>query len=169
MSIILHWLGAIAIIAMLVTAAGVFLAPNDEIAGARIEFHASTGMLLYVLIAIRILWSWFETKPNPLQPDRKLTVVIRIVHSALLLLIALQLITGPLDVWSGGWPVSAFGIYTFASPFDGPRPWHNLIGDVHSFTGLAIASLVTVHILAAFKHHFINRDRTLPRMLGKSK
>lgn len=165
-SITLHWLGALAILAMLATAGWIWNAQNDEVEGARIQLHASLGTLLYLVIAARILWSWIERKPDSLQDKPGLTAAARLVHVVLLLLVAAQLVTGPLNVWSGGWPVSAFGWFTIESPFDGPQGWHDPMGEFHSITGLVIAGLVTLHVLAALKHHFLDRDGTVLRMLG---
>lgn len=165
-SIGLHWAAALAIIAMLATAVGIMAAPNEEAEGARIQFHVWTGTALYLIIAARIVWSWLERKPDSLQGKPGLTAAARLVHVVLLLLVTAQLVTGPLNVWSGGWPVSAFGWFTMESPFDGPQDWHDPMGEFHSITGLVIAGLVTLHVLAALKHHFLDRDGTVLRMLG---
>jgi len=165
-AIALHWLAAIAILAMLGTAGWIWATPDDPTEGQRIQLHASLGTLLYVIVAARILWSWIERKPKPLQPPGGLTTIAPLVHLTLLLLVALQLITGPLNVWSGGWPVSAFGLFTIDSPWDSPRDWHDLIGNLHSYSGYAIAGLVALHIAAAMKHQFVDRDETLGRMFG---
>jgi len=165
-SITFHWLGATAILAMLATAGWIWNAPNDEVESARIQLHASLGTLLYLIIAARIVWSWIEHKPEPLQVEPGLTATARLVHALLLLLVGAQLITGPLNVWSGGWPISAFGWFTIGSPFDGPQDWHDPMGDVHSISGFVLAGLVALHVAAALKHQFVDRDGTVLRMLG---
>jgi cytochrome b561 len=165
-SIVLHWAAALAIVAMLATAVGIMTAPSEEVEGARIQFHVWTGTSLYLVIGARVVWSWLERKPGLLSASPTERSLARLVHAVLLVLIALQLVTGPLGVWSGGWPVGAFGMFTIASPFDRPQPWHDAIGEVHEYTGLAIAVLVGLHVAGALKHALVDRDGTLSRMLG---
>jgi cytochrome b561 len=165
-SIALHWAAALAIGAMLATAVGIMTAPNEEAEGARIQLHVWTGTSLYLILAARVLWSWLERKPVLIAASPAERSLARIVHAALLVLIALQLVTGPLGVWSGGWPIGAFGMFTIASPFDAPQPWHDAIGEIHEYTGLAIAGLVGLHVAGALKHALVDRDGTLSRMFG---
>jgi cytochrome b561 len=165
-SIVLHWTAALAILAMLATAVGIMTAPDEEAEGARIQLHVWTGTSLYLVIAARIAWSWIERKPVVLSASPAERSLARVVHAALLVLIALQLVTGPLGVWSGGWPVAAFDLFEIPSPFAGPQSWHDAIGEVHELTGFAIAVLVGLHLAGALKHALIDRDDTLRRMLA---
>jgi cytochrome b561 len=164
--ILLHWAAAAAIVALLATAVGIMTAPNEDVEGTRIQLHVWTGSLLYLVIGARILWSWIERKPALLSGSARERVLARFVHGALLTLIAVQLVTGPLAVWSGGWPVEAFDLFTIPSPFSGPQPWHDAIGEVHEYSGLAIFLLLSLHLAGVLKHALIDRDGTLSRMLG---
>jgi cytochrome b561 len=40
-----------------------------------------------------------------------------------------------------------------------------LLGTVHVSLNLALAALLLLHVAAALKHHFIDRDEVLARML----
>lgn len=165
-TVALHWLGAVSILAMLGTAAWIMAAPNEEIEGARIQLHAFVGATLYVIIALRIFWSWIERKPVLLSGTIAENSLARFVHSALLILIAFQLLTGPLNVWSGGWPVAAFNLFSVSTPFDGPQTWHDAIGELHRYSGFTIVLLLCVHLAGVLKHALIARDGTLSRMLA---
>jgi cytochrome b561 len=37
---------------------------------------------------------------------------------------------------------------------------------VHWYLALILISLASLHAVAALKHHFVDRDRTLKKMLG---
>ena len=165
-SIVLHWAAALAILAILATAAWIMAAPSEDAEGSRIQLHVWTGTSLYLVIAARLVWSWLERKPVLLSGSRSERLLARFVHAALLVLIALQLVTGPLGVWSGGWPVGAFEAFTVPSPFAAPQPWHDTIGVVHKYTGFVIMLLVALHLAGALKHALIDRDDTLARILG---
>ena len=166
-AIALHWLGALAVLAMLATAIASANAGSREAAVGLMKLHGSIGVLVYILLAGRIASSLIQRQPNPLGPRGASTLAARGVHLALLGLIAIQLVTGPLDIWSGGWPITVFDLAMIPSPL-GPneQPWHDLIGVIHTWSGLAILGLLFLHIGAALKHWLLDRDRVLPRMLG---
>lgn len=164
-SVVMHWLGAIAIIAMLGTAGWIVAAPNEETEGGRIQLHAFVGATLYAIIAVRILWSWIERKPAPLSGTAAEKSLARFVHSALQILIAFQLVTGPLNVWSGGWPVAAFGLFSVPTPFNGPQTCYDAIGEMHRYSGFAIVLLLCLHLAGVLKHVLVARDGTFSRVL----
>lgn len=41
----------------------------------------------------------------------------------------------------------------------------NLLQDVHAWLNYTLAAIVVIHIAAALKHHFIDKDNVLTRML----
>lgn len=166
-SITLHWAGAACVLLMLGTALWAAAASTDQIEGNRLRVHGSFGVLLFVIIGARILWHFVERRPAPLSVNPILRKSASVVHLALLILVGAQLVTGPVDVWSGGWPLGVFDWFAIPSPLGGrPTAWHDLIGDVHRITGFTIAALVSLHFAAALKHLLIDRDHTVQRMLG---
>lgn len=40
-------------------------------------------------------------------------------------------------------------------------------GDIHQYGAYLLMALATLHLLAALKHHYIDKDAVLKRMLGK--
>lgn len=42
----------------------------------------------------------------------------------------------------------------------------DLIGLLHKILAIGFALLVVLHVMAILKHHFIDKDKTLKRMLG---
>ena len=44
----------------------------------------------------------------------------------------------------------------------------DLAGEVHFWLGWGVVVFAGLHALAALKHHFIDRDATLSRMLGRT-
>jgi cytochrome b561 len=45
--------------------------------------------------------------------------------------------------------------------------WRDAGQTAHRYLGYALMTLIVLHIAGALKHHFIDRDQTLKRMLGK--
>lgn len=166
LSILLHWCGALAVLTMLATAAWVWVAPNEDAADPRLRIHVAIGALVLPLLALRIVWHALERRPVSIDPGR-LGRIARLVHVVMLVLVAMQLVTGPFDIWSGGWSIGVFNWFELPSPVgETMKPLHDRIGDVHRYTGYVIAAFVTLHVAAALKHLVLDRDRTVPRMLG---
>ena len=166
-SITLHWLAALSIAVMLVSALMMANATNRDEYVPLVKFHSSVGILILLLLAARIAWHFFARQPAKLSQNPTLNRVASIVHATLLVLIGTQLVTGPVDVWSGGFPLRVFDWFTVPSLTGNVfKTEHDVIGDIHGVVGLTIGILVALHIAAVLKHAFIDRDNTLKRMIG---
>ena len=82
----------------------------------------------------------------------------------------------PLTGWgmhsagSGGKPVSMFGLFDFpALPVGSDKPTIGLFHELHEVTATAMLVLLGLHVLAALKHQFLDRDGTMARMLRFSR
>ena len=63
--------------------------------------------------------------------------------------------------------ISVFGLFEvpgFGSLIDNQE---DLAGVVHKYAAYLVIGLTLLHAAAALKHHFIDKDETLTRMLGK--
>lgn len=162
----LHWMAAATIFAMLFTAFRAWSSSSQENELYWLHLHGSIGAAFAVVIAARIIYHFSTTQPPTLTNKAWESSLSRFVHKAMLSLVALQFITGPIDIWSGGWPIDVFGWFEIPPPF---AKWsdasHGVIGTVHRLAGMAVLLLVVLHIAAALKHHWIDRDQTLRRML----
>lgn len=166
-AIALHWSVAVFVVAMLVTAFQAWSSTSEHTEIYWMKLHGSIGTCSIVLIAARIFYHFRTKQPPALIAKPWERTLAFIVHKVLLILLALQLVTGPADIWSGGWGIDVFGWLEIPPPF---AKWddvsHEVIGSVHRWTGIAIFFLVFFHTLAALKHHWIDGDRTLRRMVG---
>jgi cytochrome b561 len=62
-------------------------------------------------------------------------------------------------------PVSWFGVFTFPDLIKPDRARYEFFHDAHVLLAYAIFGIALLHALAALKHHFIDRDNVLRRML----
>lgn len=76
------------------------------------------------------------------------------------------MISGYLISTAEGKPVDVFGVLPVPALFSGMGEQADLAGDVHLWLAWSVVILSALHGLAALKHHFIDRDITLKRMLG---
>jgi cytochrome b561 len=77
----------------------------------------------------------------------------------------------PLSGWmmssAGGFPVVLFGVWQLPDLVPKDKPLHEILKDVHEALNTGLLVLVIVHVGATLKHHFVDRDGTLARMLPR--
>ncbi len=162
-----HWLGAALVIGLL--ALGLYFEdmPRGEEKLFWLKLHVSIGALILPWLLFRIGWRVAATSPQPLPQSAMLSGLTRLGHRTLLLLILVLLVTGPLIVWSGGREIELFGLLSIPGPLGRWDALHEGLEVVHGLSSRILIILTIGHVLAALKHHFIDRDSTLTRMAGR--
>jgi len=127
------------------------------------NLHKSLGFSLLVLIFIRLVWRFTHRPPallDTMKPWEK--KVAHAVHHSLYLLMVLMPLSGLLMTIYSKYGLKWFEIPVFAG-LDNPvlRDWFK---ESHEIIAVILISLIILHVLAAFKHHVINKDKTLQRM-----
>ncbi|MFQ5329131.1 MAG: cytochrome b [Thermodesulfobacteriota bacterium] len=130
------------------------------------HLHESFGLILFALLLIRTVWTATTTKPEPVPmpvwEQRAASIVKRLFY---LLLFGIA-ISGYLIPTADGKSIALFNWFEVPAIISGIEHQEDIAGEVHSVVTHIIMALVALHILAALKHHFIDRDSTLLRMLG---
>lgn len=90
----------------------------------------------------------------------------KIAHIFLNVLLLIITISGYLIVTAKGEALSVFGWFSLPATLSKMSPQADLAGEVHLYLAWAVIIIAAVHALAAIKHHFVDKDRTLKRMLG---
>ena len=173
-SMALHWLALIAIVAMFWSG---FNADFAEEAGDRearrafMSLHVSMGASFILLLALRVMAHYAQPQPAPLPQPPALRLLANATHHLLLLAIIVQIISGPLAVWSGGRAINVFSLFSLPSLFpQRSESVHEFAELMHAIGRWALIGLIGLHVLGVLKHVLIDRDNTLRRMLipGKS-
>lgn len=131
-------------------------------------FHKSIGICLLFLTIIRLVYRIISKSPEPLSTHKKIEIKLaHLMHKALYALLFTVLISGYLISTAKGVGVSVFGLFEIPA-----LPWQfdnqeDLAGDIHFFLACFLIGFAVLHALAALKHHFIEKDDTLNRMLGR--
>lgn len=166
---VIHWGMAVFVIAMLTFG---FYMKNTE-SYEYYALHKSLGVLAILLIALRFYWRSKHPWQSSMQ-HTKLEKSISRVHLILLLLLTLMPTTGLLLSGLGGFGVAFFDVPLIPANYDTSGqavPFNQTLSEfgyiAHEILGYLLSALVIIHMLAAFKHHFIDKDNTLNRMLGK--
>lgn len=168
-AIVLHW--AIAVLAFGQIGLGLTMmrVESQRLAFDLIQWHKSTGFLIFGLFALRLAWRL--ANPLPRQPaslrpwERRLAAAVHRLLYALFLAL-------PLSGWTLvsasvlGIPTLVFGLFLLPHlPVEISEPNENFWRFVHHLLAYAAIALIAGHALAALRHHFILRDETLKRML----
>lgn len=143
---------------------------------ALVQIHKSWGFVAFTLALIRIAWRAFNPPPAPpADQPRWETLASHGAHLALYALIIAMPLSGWLMVTASELQEMysvrnmVFGLFELPDPFQpGDAGLNKLFARVHFWCALALSALIGLHILAALKHHLIDRDNVLRRMIGLS-
>lgn len=133
------------------------------------ELHKSIGILLMMGLVIRVLWRVISPPPGPLQSYSPMTRLgAKAGHLALYLLLFAIGISGYLISTADGKPISVFGRFDVPATLADAGAQADFAGALHFWLAWSVVVLSVMHGFMALKHHFIDKDDTLKRMLGKS-
>jgi cytochrome b561 len=162
---LLHWLSAAAILFML--ALGFAMVNLVENPGERFDLyqaHKSLGLLVLALMLARMFLRLVYAAPPPTRIPQRRTASI--VHGLLYLLTVALILAGYAQVSSSPLPLPV------ALPFGLEAPnllapdyeRSELLKQVHHGLAALLTVVVIIHVAAALKHRFLDRDETLRRM-----
>lgn len=163
-----HWLTAGLVLALFLIAQGWGFLDRADRAPLKLT-HTSLGAMLAALILARIVWRLFFGRRLVAASTGLPSIVARLGHFLLYVLIVLQVWLGFLIGWSGrDATINAFG-FQIPSPFSAfTRDQHNFFEETHNILAWSIIALAGVHASAALFHHYVLRDGLLWRMrLGR--
>lgn len=169
LSVLLHWLVALAVFGLF--GLGVWmmdLGYYDPWRQTAPFVHKSIGILLFAVMLLRLLWRFSNPKPAALASHGRLTRLASAAGHALLYVgLFVLMLSGYLISTADGRGIEVFGWFTVPALISGLPQQEDIAGKVHEYLAWALVIFAGVHALAALKHHFIDRDATLLRMLGR--
>lgn len=162
---VLHWLVFLLVAGMLIGGALLNLLPPGGLRSVLIASHKSLGVIVLILMLARLAWRSANPAPQPLGREPVLNTIAHLLHVVLYLLLIIQPLAGILMSQAFGYPVSVFGLFRLPSLIWQSPTLGAFFGDVHTATAVLLTIAVLVHAVAGLKHHFVDRDRTLMRMI----
>lgn len=130
------------------------------------HYHNSLGILLALLMIIRLAWRITNLQPAPEKSLSHLEkVAAHRAHWLLYGLIFIMIVTGYLIPTADNRSIDVFN--WFSVPALGSLFVHqeDIAGHIHKWCAYGLMLLAVIHATAALKHHLVNRDNTLRRML----
>lgn len=162
----LHWLTALLIFCGF--GLGLFMT-GLEISPDKLRYyawHKWLGITVFLLATARLAWR--ATHSAPPLPETMPAWQIRASRAAYVLLYVLM-VAIPLSGWiyssSTGVSVVYLGLVPLPDLIPKDREIAKILLLLHKALNYVLAAVVTVHIAAALKHHFVDRDDVLARIL----
>ena len=127
--------------------------------------HKSFGITILGLAVIRLAWRWLNPPP-PLPPmPRWQHVAANLNHWALYAILFAMPLSGWMMSSASNIPVSWFSLVQLPDLIGPDRTWKGRFHDLHHFLSWCLYAFAGLHVAAAVKHQFIDRDGLLMRML----
>ncbi len=127
--------------------------------------HKSFGLLILWMVGLRILWRLWTKPPAPQKNHESWEKILaHIAHITLYVAMIGMPLTGWLMSSAGEYPVPFFGIKMPDLVSKNPD-LAKLMNSTHTIIGYVLILTIFLHAAGALKHHFIDRDETLIRMM----
>jgi cytochrome b561 len=165
-AIALHWLIAIAIVATF--GVGLFMhdLPLTPFKLKIYSWHKWAGVTIFLLVLFRLGWRFTHLPPGPPagMPAWQHTAA-ELAHRFIYILMIVIPLSGWLMSSAKGFQTVYFGVLPLPDLLAKNKELGESLAFVHKALSFTLAGLVLGHAGAAIKHHFIDRDDVLVRML----
>lgn len=160
----LHWSVAFIIIGIFTIGYVMTYIPKSSFRLSLYDFHKATGLVLFSLILIRLVWRF--SNEQPALPENISKIQKYIAHANILMLYLLMFlmpITGFLRSSLGGYPITFYSLFTL-SPLSHNHGISELFSQIHLWLGYLLAGAFTLHVIGALHHQLILKDALMKRM-----
>jgi cytochrome b561 len=164
---LLHWLSAITVFAMFGLGFWmVDLTYYSQWYQKAPHWHESVGILLLVATLLRLFLRKFSVKPQAIFEHSKIEKqASSVTHVVIYTLLFSLFISGYLISTAGGKAIDIFNWFSVVGLGELIENQEDLAGLVHEYIAYFLVTLSLIHGAGAVKHHVIDKDRTLMRMI----
>lgn len=130
------------------------------------SWHKWIGVTVFLAALVRVAWRLTHPAPSlPATMPRWEQRAAAMGHAALYVLIVIIPITGWLYSSATGVPTVYLGLVQLPDLVPKDKPLAAQLKLVHISLNYTLFVIVCIHAAAALKHHFVDRDEVLGRML----
>ncbi|ART50034.1 cytochrome b [Acidovorax carolinensis] len=169
-AMLLHWLLGMALVTLF--GIGLYMAdlPFSPQRLKLYNWHKWAGVSILALSLLRLVWRLAHRPPQlPAQVKKAMPRWQQLAHHGAHHLLYLLFFAVPLLGWAyssaAGFPIVFFGLWQLPDFVAASPELADALKPLHKLSAFAMAALVLVHVAAAVKHHFVDRDGLLLRML----
>lgn len=167
-TIFLHWTLALGMIGMLVFGLVLEDMPKSDAKSALVWWHKGLGVAILAFALWRFGWRLVEGMPKPVAPMPSWQQRVSAATHGFLLLGTLAMpISGMMMSLGSGRNIDVLGL--FVIPEIGKIGWMDKAGHIiHGAGGKLLIAAILLHVAGALKHHLVDKDATLTRMVGRT-
>jgi cytochrome b561 len=138
--------------------------------------HKSVGTIIFVFILLRVINRIKEGWLEPVSVYKSWEIALsNIIHWVLLLGTLMFPISGLIMSGASGNGIYVFGLELLASNYNAAgeaialnASVAELGHEIHEILPWILIPSIVLHIAGAWKHHLVDKDATLKRLIGKS-
>jgi len=134
------------------------------------SYHKWLGVTVFAVAILRLAWRATHTPPAlPAELPHWQKLASQATHHLLYVLIFAVPLSGWLMSSAKGFKTVWFGVLPLPDLLAKNKALGHLLTTVHESLNYILLALVVMHVAAALKHHFIDKDDVLKRMspIGK--
>ena len=128
------------------------------------HWHKSVGLCLFAVTVFRLIWK-ITTKTPAIEGQPWEKAAAKLVHNSLYMLLFAVFISGYMISSADGRSIEIFNWFSIPGLGALFENQEDIAGVIHFYLACTVIGLATLHALAVLKHHFINKDNTLSKML----
>ena len=164
-AVLLHWLLGLAIVVSFCVGLYMSDLPMSPTRLKLYNWHKWAGITILALSALRLLWRLTHRPPASLPMPAWQQRASHMAHAALYALFLAVPLAGWAYSSAAGFPVVLFGVLPLPDFVAPDRALSEVLKPVHRWLAYALAAVIVLHVAAALKHHFVDRDGLLLRMM----
>ena len=162
----LHWLIAFAIVGTFALGLYMHELPLSPQKLKLYSWHKWVGVTIFLCVVLRLGWRLSHRVPElPAAMPAWQRKAAEATHVLLYLLMSAVPLSGWLMSSAKGFQTVWFGVMPLPDLLAKNKELGDLLQEVHELLNFSMAALVVAHLGAALKHHFVDRDDVLSRML----
>jgi len=165
----LHWLMAALLLGLFCVGLYMHDLPLSPWKLKVFSWHKWAGVTAFLLVLARLAWRVTHTPPNlPATMPAAMRLAAHLGHAALYALMVAIPLSGWLMSSAKGFQTVYFGVLPIPDLLDKNKEMGNLLQQVHESLNYLLAAVVVGHAGAALKHHLVDKDDVLRRMLPRA-
>ena len=162
-----HWISALTIFALF--GVGVWMRTLDYYHPwyqPAPDLHKSFGILLVLVIIARFAYRIYNKPPAPLPNHQAWEIKLaHLVHGVLYIGLLIIFVSGYLIGTSEGRGIPVFDLFNVPALIEPFEDQEDIAGFIHEWAAYILMGIVGLHVAGALKHKFIDKDKTLNRMM----
>ena len=158
-----HWVTALLVVVMLALGYAAAAAPSEAVEKYVMGIHISLGFFVLLFVLWRVLFRWYEGFPEHVGSSAIEKWSAYVVVRAIIALLVIQVLTGPLYLFTENECMDVFGWFSVCIPLESLSIIHEPMEWLHVKLGLyVLPALLVLHFVGAVKYYLTTGQRDVP-------